>query len=452
MTGHPKKLLFLVSDDRYFCSHRLNLAKAARDKGFEVAVATRCTFQDHDDHNVIQKQGIRVFPLRHFNRTGINPFSQLLTLYELYKIYKAFKPDIVHHVALKPVLLGTLIAKICRVPKIINALGGLGYLFVEDDKKNKEFSKKSGTFKKKLLRFIVCKLYAIAFSQKNCNLLLQNNDDFETLIRHGALKRESKALLKLAEIEAAAEAEVKAKIKANKEQTSSTKHHANNVFIIPGSGINTATFQVTTHPASPPVIITCISRMLWDKGIGELVEATKILQEKLATLSLSGISSIYSITQPKNVFKVVLYGSPDPENPASIPIEILNNWNNTGIIEWRGFCNNAAKAYAECHIAVLPSYREGLPKSLLEAASCGKPIITTDVPGCREVVTDKENGYLVPARNVKLLADRMLELIQNENLRKIMGEKGRARIESSFSEAVIHNKVFELYLNGETKC
>lgn len=375
-----KKLLFLVAEDHYFCSHRLNLAQAAQKAGFAVAVATRVS----TEAKRIQNAGIKLFPLRYFNRHSINPFRQLLALFELYKIYKRYHPLVVHQVAIKPVILGSLIAQWCRIPKVINALGGLGYLFT--DKKVKT------NLKKQLLHYTACRIFHFIFSRPNSTLILQNQDDLQTLIKANCVA-------------------------------------PNQVAIIPGAGIDIQAFPVALLPPEPPVIITCISRMLWSKGIGELVMAAKILNTKISQA------------------KVILYGMPDPENPTSISKKQLQKWHDAGIIIWKGQCQDVAKAYADCHIAVLPSYREGLPKTLLEAASSGRAIVTTDVPGCREVVKEQENGLLVPPRDSEALANALIFLIENRDLRINMGNHGRKRVEQYFADTLIHQQTIALYNN-----
>lgn len=371
-----KKILFLVSEDSYFCSHRLNLGLAARKAGFTIAVAT----QTSSHTKKIEDAGITVFPLKHFTRAGLNPFKQCLLILELLKIYKNYKPDIVHQVAMKPVVLGSLVGLWCRVPKIINALGGLGYLFTE-----------KGGVKKAALRFLTCWLFRFIFSRLNTQLILQNQDDLDALIKAQCILDPKK------------------------------------VSIIKGSGIDMDAFPATPFPPEPPVIITCISRLLRDKGIHELVFAAKILQEK-------NIAA-----------KIILYGMPDPENPTSITQKQIEAWHDAGLIIWKGHCNNVAKAYADCHIAVLPSYREGLPKTLLEAASCERPIVTTDVPGCREVVQEGENGLLVPAKDGEELASALIVLIENKALRLRMGQAGRKRVAEYFSDTLIHKEILKLY-------
>ncbi len=372
-----KKILFLVSEDKYFCSHRLNLGISAIKAGFDVAIATRC----NNDAQKIRDAGILVYPLEHFTRAGLNPIRQCQLILELYNIYKNYHPDVMHHVALKPIILGSLVAWWCKVPRVINALGGLGYLFTEGG---------ISSIKKRLLHFLVCKILKVICSKPNNTLILQNSDDLETLLKDANI---------------------------NPKQ----------VCIIRGAGVATLDFPNVPSPKDPPLKIACVSRLLWDKGIGELVLAAKILHDK------------------KIPAEVLLYGTPDPENPSSISEEQLKEWHDSGVIIWKGHCEDVAKAYANCHIAVLPSYREGLPKSLLEAASCGRPIVTTDVPGCREIVNHKINGLLVPAKNSIALANALFELIQNEPLRVKMGKAGRERIEHEFSDQIIHQQTLSLY-------
>lgn len=377
------KLLFLIAEDRYFWSHRLNLGKAAVKAGYQVALATRSL-----EHLAqIEALGIQVFPLHHFTRGGLNPFRQLLSLKELYSIYKTYKPDIAHHVAMKPIVLGTLIATWLKVPRIINAFGGLGYLFTDSSKQRSLFTR----FKKASLRFCVSYLLRFLFSANTVSVVLQNKDDKNTLIQ-------------------------------------ATHLSPSKITLIPGAGIDIDVFKLSPMPPlASPIIITCIARLLWDKGIGELVLAAKILKEQ----SISA--------------QVVLYGMPDSENPASIDKSQLLAWHAANDIIWRGYCTDVVKAYADSHIAVLPSYREGLPKSLLEAASCGRPIVTTDVPGCREVVAHGENGYLVPKQNAQALANALITLCNDSALRFRMGLAGRKRVENIFQDALIQQQTLALY-------
>lgn len=388
-TGPSKtKLLFLIAEYDYFCTHRLKLAIAASNAGFEVLVATRYRSnqtQKNEWETQIQQAGIQIIPLQHFNRGDLNPLKQLLLLSELFKVYKRVKPSIAYHVAMKPVIMGFIATWWCKTPKVINALGGLGYLFTNSIPKPKNIAKLT-------LQKTVCLVLKRIFS-KSQTLILQNPDDRNTLIQLGCIAAK---------------------------QT--------NVVLIPGSGVDLNVFAPKTPPPTPPIIISCISRMLWDKGIGELVKAAAILKEK------------------KLPVKVLLYGMPDSQNPASIPLQQLKAWHQAGIIEWQGHCQDVAKAYNESHIAVLASYREGMPKTLLEAAACGRPIVTTDVPGCREIVQHGINGLLVPSQNSEALASALIQLIENDALRTKMGRKAREWVEMHFSDTLINKQIMELML------
>jgi glycosyltransferase involved in cell wall biosynthesis len=169
------------------------------------------------------------------------------------------------------------------------------------------------------------------------------------------------------------------------------------------------------------------SRMLWDKGVGEFVEAAKILKQ-------DGVAA-----------RFVLVGECDSENPTSISNGQLNEWNELDIVEWWGKKTDMHKVLAQSSIVCLPSYREGLPKVLLEAASCGRAIIATDVPGCREIVHDGENGILVPLKNSIALVSAIKELIDNPEKRKSMGINGRRLVESEFSEEIVVSQTLKVY-------
>jgi glycosyltransferase involved in cell wall biosynthesis len=179
----------------------------------------------------------------------------------------------------------------------------------------------------------------------------------------------------------------------------------------------------------PPVPVTVVlaARMLWDKGVGEFVEAAKRLHDE-------GVSA-----------RFVLVGEPDPANPASVPEASLRAWHGRDGIEWWGRREDIPAILNQAHIACLPSYREGLPKSLLEAAACGLPIVTTDTPGCREVVTDGVNGFLVPVNEVDALAVALKKLIIDSRLRRLMGEKSRACVLADFSQARVIEETLVVY-------
>ena len=367
-----KTIVYFVSEDWYFCSHRLSIARKALAEGFKVVVVTRVS--KHRD--VIKSEGFELAPIE-VKRGGMNIFSEFKTLFVLYSYYKKYKPDIVHHVAIKPVIYGTLVARLIGSIKIVNAMAGLGFVFISNKKRVK------------LLRFFVHQLFRFLFNNKNSQLILQNKDDLGYFLKN-----------KLVNID--------------------------NVAIIRGSGVDVNFFIPTDESTGVPIVMLA-SRMLWDKGVGEFIEAAKILKQE-------GVEA-----------RFVLVGDSDPENPASIPNAQLSEWHELGIVEWWGERGNMHEMLTQAHIVCLPSYREGLPKVLLEAASCGKPIIATDVPGCREIVHNGENGILVPLKDSSSLASAMKELINNPEKRKIIGINGRRLVENEFSEEIVVSQTLKVY-------
>ncbi len=371
MTGQRPKLLFLVTEDWYFCSHRLPLACAARDAGFDVAVATRITA--HGEH--IRCAGLRPIPIV-LRRSSRNPWHELQAIREIAAIYRRETPDIVHHVALKPVLYGSLAAKIAKVPHVVNALAGMGYVFTSRD------------VSARLLRPWI--VLAFRFLLGNSQVILQNPDDRAALLTAGILRE-------------------------------------NQVALIRGSGVDTAAFRYTPEPEGKPPLIVLPARMLWDKGVGEFVAAAEILRH-------GGIAA-----------RFVLAGERDPDNPAAIPLEQLRKWHVSGTVSWLGKQEDMPALLAQAHIVCLPSYREGLPKALLEAAACGRAIVATDVPGCREAVRHEENGLLVPARDSAALAQALRQLIENPILRRRFGKNGRTLAEREFSVDKVSAETLALY-------
>lgn len=371
MPAAPPRLLFLVTEDWYFCSHRLPLACAARDAGFDVAVATRVTA--HGER--IRAAGLRLIPLM-LRRSGRNPWRELMAIAEITRLYRAEKPDIVHHVALKPVLYGSLAARIAAIPSVVNALAGMGYVFT------------SGKLSARLLRPLVTLAFRLLL--KRGRIILQNPDDRAALLKAGV---------------------------ASPEQ----------ITLIRGSGVDTAHFVPVPEPDTAVPLVVLPARMLWDKGVGEFVAAAHMLREE-------GLAA-----------RFLLAGERDPDNPAAIPAAQLETWRAGGIVEWHGRQEDMAQLLAQCHIVCLPSYREGLPKALLEAAASGRAIVATDVPGCREAVRHGVNGLLVPARDAAALAGALRRLLTDPALRREFGQHGREMAEKEFSVKKITAETLALY-------
>lgn len=364
------RLVFFVTEDWYFCSHRLPLARAARAAGFDVAVVTRV--QRHAAQ--IRDAGIELIPLD-LSRGSKNPRTELRTLSQLITIYRRLKPDIVHHVALKPVLYGTIAARLAGVPTIINALAGLGYLFSSAD------------FAARLSRPLLEVVFRALLAPTR--VIVQNPDDRQLLVERQLI-------------------------------------NAQRTTLIRGSGVDLEAFAPAPEANGIPLIVLP-ARLLWDKGVGEFVAAARLLRQQNVAA------------------RFALVGAPDPENPASVPQATLEAWRAEGVVELWGWRDDMAEIFRDCHVACLPSYREGLPKALIEAAACGRPLVTCDVPGCREVVRHGINGLLVPLRNPVALAAALKQLVENPRQRAAFGRSARDIAAAEFSLSAVIDQTLALY-------
>lgn len=365
-------LLMVVNVDWFFLSHRLPVALAALEAGYEVTVAA---IEEAGRGDEIRRHGLQFVPLPS-SRGGSNPLEDVRLLLRLARLYRQRQPDVVHHVALKPVLYGTMAARLTGMKTVVNAVSGLGTAFIGKPKPSD-----------RMIRF----LYRFVLRSTNAVTIVQNVDD-------------EAALTELA------------------------GGNPQEIVLIEGSGVDVEAFRQHPEPDTGQITIVLAARMLWDKGVGELVEAAVQLRE------LHG-----------DVVDVVLAGSIDPENRSTISEQQLTEWQGEGIIRWVGHQDDMEQVYRECHIAVLPSYREGLPKTLIEAMAVGRPIVTTDTPGCRSVVEDGVNGFLVPPRDSVELAERLTKLIANRALREQMGAESRRLAVERFSLDRVVGQTIELY-------
>lgn len=367
------RVLFVVNVDWFFLSHRLPIAKAMRDAGAEVIVATR----DTGKLNRIRTEGMTVISLP-MTRKGINPIIESKTISFLMKLYKRLKPDLIHHVTIKPIIYGSLAARLIGAKMaVVNAVSGLGYVF----------SANKGA---KILRPLVEILYRLALRYPNSQTIFQNRDDFEKFVTKGFITEERCSLIR-------------------------------------GSGVDCNKFKETSEPAADPIVLLP-ARMLWQKGVKEFVDAAKIL------------NPIF----PKVRF--VLVGAPDLENPTGISLEQLESWNREGIVEWWGYREDMAEVLALSSIIVLPStYPEGVPKVLLETAASTRPIIASDIPGCREIVKHGVNGLLVSPQDGNALVDSIRRLIESPELRRQFGRKGREIAIAQFAEEIVIQKTLNIY-------
>ncbi len=366
-------ILFFVTEDYYFWSHRRSIAIAALDNGYKVTVVTRA----HALHAEIKNAGMNLIPIN-IKRSSLNPILELKTIIDTIKIYRKESPDIVHQVAMKPILYGTWAARITGIRGIINAFGGLGHLFTAKSWSNNLI--------KKLITFV----YRITFSKDNIRLILQNPTDIQQIVDH--------------------------KITSIKK-----------TVLIRGAGVDLQEYNYSQETDGIPVVMYA-GRMLWSKGVGDLVKSAELLSKR----------NIYC--------RVVLVGRPDPENPQSIPQNKLEEWAKIGSIEWWGYRDDMSQVLKESTIVVLPSvYGEGVPKVLIEAAAVGRPIIATNIPGCREIVQDGVNGLLVPGNDIEALTSAIQSLIYDKKLRVNYGLAGRKLVENEFSDQVVTQATLEIY-------
>ncbi|MCX8504937.1 MAG: glycosyltransferase family 4 protein [Beijerinckiaceae bacterium] len=364
------KLLFLVTDDRYFISHRLPMARAAKSAGFEVHVGTRVK----SFGAAIRSEGYIVhdLPWEKLKRT---PFDIIKDIWAIRLLYQSLKPDIVHHIALVPVMFGQIAATGLGIATV-NTIAGLGSGFI------------GRGFKGKLLKSGLVIALRTLLSRRSSITVVQNADDRAALQSIGV--------------------------------------PSDSIRLVAGSGVDTDLLKPLPEPEGP-ITIGIAARMLEDKGIRPLVEAQALLRKK-------GLNT-----------QLLLAGDYDPTNRSAIKIEELQAFARQPGVEWLGHIEDIAALWARCHIAALPSRREGLPKALLEAASLGRPLVATDVPGCRDVAVDGETGLLVPVDDAKALASAIETLVRDPALRAKLGANGRRRVEKLFSSTAIGTEIAAIY-------
>ena len=370
MTLRAKKLLYVVTEDKAFLSHRLPMARAARDAGFDVHVATSVG----SNADAIRSEGFTVhsIPLR---RGGLSPFGAISTIMALRQIKRELSPAIVHHVGMQICVVGGISSLGMTTPQI-NAMTGLGYAFT------------STTARALLLRVVIAIALRFLLNRDHAVFLVQNPDDKAALETIGIDPR------RLARI--------------------------------PGSGVDTDQLAPIPEP-SGPITVGFAGRLLTSKGIRAVVAAHRILR-----------------TQGEDV-RLLIAGTPDPANPDSVTLEEAQQWSGEPGITWLGQVNDIASLWRDSHIAALPSHREGLPKSLLEAAACGRPMVATDAPGCREIVIHEETGLLVPIEDPQALAKAIGELAASQELRTRYGAAARQLVVDKMSAQAIGAATVALY-------
>ena len=366
----PPRIVFLVTEDWYFISHRLPMARAARDAGFDVHVATRV--DRHGD--AITAEGFRLHPLS-WRRGSFNPRDVVGIVREVRALYRRLKPDLAHHVAVQAAIVGSIAAT--GLPMVcVNAITGLGTIFL------------GRSLKARTARPALLLLLRRLLDRPRSTVLVQNPDDRAEVERLGVAP--------------------------------------GRIALIPGSGVDID--RMTPSPEPPGAVTAAFAgRLVADKGIGTLIEAHRILLQR------------------GRAIRLLIAGTPDPANPTSVSAHEIEAWTHTPNVTYLGHVRDMPGFWALAHIAVLPSRREGLPMTLLEAAACGRPLVATDVPGCREVARAGLNALLVPPDDPQALADAIERLAGDAELRARFGQAGRALVEREFSSARIGRAVVDLY-------
>jgi len=375
------KIMLFANTDWYLYNFRGALARALREAGHEVLLVS----PDGPYGPQLQAQGFR-WVAAPMDRRSVNPLRELALLNWLRQLMNREAVDVVHGFTIKCAVYGSLAGRLARGsgggPARVSAVAGMGYVFT------------SNALRARLLRPVVQGLFRLALGGARSRLVLQNPDDVRLFEQARLVAPEQ-------------------------------------VRLIPGSGVDCQRFQpvpgVGAADDARPLRVLLPARLLWDKGLAEYVAAARAL-----------LASGRSI-------RFWLAGTPDEGNPTAVPDATVRAWEAEGLLKWLGHVDNMPALYNTVDLVVLPSYREGLPKGLIEAAACGLPLVTTDVPGCREVVTDGHNGHLVPAKDADALAQAIARLHDDPAARLRMGAASRARALAEFDERIVIRETLAVY-------
>lgn len=371
----PRKLLYVATEDWFFASHFLPMARAAREMGFSVAVIAR----ERHHRKVIEAVGARLIPLE-AERRSLDPRALWKQVGTLKRLIAAERPDILHCIALKPIALAGLAGKLAGVDRRVYALTGLGFLGARKD------------LLASAARFAAISWLRGAIDGRQVRFLFENPDDPVTLGLDPA--------------------------------------DARKVGIVGGAGVDPLILLPSPMPPAPPLRVALVARMLWSKGVDLAVEAVRLARAEGAKVTLT------------------IHGAPDPSNPKAIPEATLKQWAARPGIAWAGPTRDIEGVWKAHHLCILPSRGgEGLPRTLLEAASCGRPILTTDVPGCRSFVREGQDGMVVPVDDAAALAKALVTFAGAPGLAERMGANARNRLLDGHTERDVMNAVKALYRN-----
>ncbi|QEL24204.1 glycosyltransferase family 4 protein [Bosea sp. F3-2] len=367
------KLLFVATEDWFFASHFLPMARAARELGLDVAVIAR----ERTHRRAIEATGARLIALE-AERRSLDPRALVRQIGALRRLIAAEKPDILHCIALKPIALAGLAGKLAGIDRRVYALTGLGFL-----------GARQGMLAA-TARFAAIAWLRGAIDGRQVRFLFENPDDPVTL--------------------------------------GLDPQDVGKVALVGGAGVDPLILMPSPMPPAPPLKIALVARMLWSKGVDLAVEAVGLARAEGAKVELT------------------IHGAPDPSNPKAIPEATLKEWAARPGINWAGPTRDIEGVWKGHHLCIMPSRGgEGLPRTILEAAACGRPILTTDVPGCRSFVRDGQDGMVVPADDAVALAKALTVFARAPGLAERMGANARARLLDGHTERDVMNAVKGLY-------
>lgn len=374
------KILFVVNHGAFFASHRLPIAVAAQRRGFEVALITGAAGSDAMEALADQRIATTRIPHHRarFSASGLNPFKELRGLIDILRLMRRFRPDVVHCVSPKGVLLGGLAALLSHQRGLIFAISGMGFVMTRSSSRN-------------LMRATAarCYLYLLRWLFKAARtIIVQNRDDRRLLLTRLQVRDDQ-------------------------------------VVLIPGSGVDLSALDCTLEAKKPIVLFA--GRMLMDKGVREFVEAARLLQARAVG------------------WRFVMAGAADYQNPTAVSGVELGAWKSEGVVELAGHVEDSDSLFKEASIVCLPSYREGMPKVLLEAAAARCAVVTTDAVGCREAILPEESGLLVPLYDPVALADALHRLICDRGLRERFGARGRSLAVEQFGLSAVVEQHLAIY-------
>lgn len=360
-----------------FYGFRSELIKSLKSKNITVYAFTT----DDDACQLDKISELGAIPVSYqLNRGGLNPLADILATYKLAQQIKQLKPDLVFSYFAKPVIFGTLAAKIAKVPKIIGMLEGLGYTFTDQPN--------GLSPKTKLIKAIQVFLYKLALPKLDQLILLNHDDKTDLLINNDISVRET--------------------------------------YILGGIGLDLSQYKYSPATTTLPIQFLFIGRLLKEKGIHDFIAAAQIVKKKF----------------PQTTFTVL--GGIDEANLGALTQGELTQYIDKKVIDYPGHVENIAERIKQSHVFVLPSYREGIPRSTQEAMAIGRPIITTDVPGCRDTVIDGVNGFLVPKWNPQALAEKMIYFIEHPEQVRMMGDQSHKIAIEKFDAEKVNQRLLKI--------